>query len=161
MDEARIRTDEFRQMRKKSDDVMLGHRFDFIDARHVFRQIDRAHREFTPEQVEFIANLVRLYRGEQSEGSVSLDHAHGTYDFTAGYDDAPGLCKVVTLAEIEEQGWSLNPGRYVDVRRDLDDGADFVSRLEDLHTGLELLNADARVLEADIRFNLSQMIRTI
>ena len=36
----------------------------FIDARHIFRQIDRAHREFTPEQIEFIANIVRLYRGE-------------------------------------------------------------------------------------------------
>ena len=33
----------------------------FIDARHIFRQIDRAHREFTPQQIEFIANIVRLY----------------------------------------------------------------------------------------------------
>ena len=36
----------------------------FIDARHVFRQIDRAHRDFTPAQVEFLANIVRLWRGE-------------------------------------------------------------------------------------------------
>jgi len=28
----------------------------FIDARHVFRQIDRAHRDFTPEQLEFLAS---------------------------------------------------------------------------------------------------------
>ena len=31
------------------------------------------------------------------------------------YADVPGLCKVATLAEIEAQGWSLNPGRYVGV----------------------------------------------
>ena len=31
------------------------------------------------------------------------------------YRDMPGLCKVATLAEIEAQGWSLNPGRYVGV----------------------------------------------
>ncbi len=36
----------------------------FIDARHVFRQIDRAHRDFTPAQIEFLANIVRLWRGE-------------------------------------------------------------------------------------------------
>jgi type I restriction enzyme M protein len=28
----------------------------FVDARHIFNQVDRAHREFTPEQVEFIVN---------------------------------------------------------------------------------------------------------
>ncbi len=38
----------------------------FLDARHIFRQIDRAHRDFKPEQIEFLANVVRLYRGEDS-----------------------------------------------------------------------------------------------
>jgi type I restriction enzyme M protein len=31
-----------------------------IDARDIYRQVDRAHREFTPEQVEFLSNIVRL-----------------------------------------------------------------------------------------------------
>ena len=47
----------------------------FIDARHIFRQLDRAHRDFTPEQLEFLANIVRLYRGEEPEtadGSAEL-----------------------------------------------------------------------------------------
>ena len=39
----------------------------FLDARHTFRQIDRAHRDFLPEQIEFLANVVRLYRGEDIE----------------------------------------------------------------------------------------------
>src|ERR1039458_5927086 len=43
----------------------------FIDARHIFRQIDRAHRDFTPEQIEFIANIVRLYRGEDTESEAA------------------------------------------------------------------------------------------
>ena len=38
----------------------------FLDARPIFR-VDRAHREFTPEQGEFLANIVRLYRLEQPE----------------------------------------------------------------------------------------------
>ena len=47
----------------------------FIDARHLFRQIDRAHRDFLPEQIELLANIVRLYRGEDVEtvaGSETL-----------------------------------------------------------------------------------------
>jgi len=32
----------------------------FIDARHIYRQIDRAHRDFTHQQIEFLANNVRL-----------------------------------------------------------------------------------------------------
>ena len=38
----------------------------FIDARHIFRQIDRAHRDFSDEQLEFLSNIVRLYRGEEA-----------------------------------------------------------------------------------------------
>ncbi|MDA1316138.1 MAG: restriction endonuclease subunit S [Acidobacteria bacterium] len=33
----------------------------FVDARNVYRQLDRAHRDFTPQQIEFLANIVRLY----------------------------------------------------------------------------------------------------
>lgn len=36
----------------------------FLDARNVFNQIDRAHREWTPEQQQNLAAIVRLYRGE-------------------------------------------------------------------------------------------------
>jgi type I restriction enzyme M protein len=37
----------------------------FIDARHTYRQIDRAHRDFTPEQIEFLANA--LVPGDDGE----------------------------------------------------------------------------------------------
>ena len=37
----------------------------FIDARNIYRQIDRAHRDFTDPQLDFIANIVRRYRGEE------------------------------------------------------------------------------------------------
>jgi type I restriction enzyme M protein len=35
----------------------------FIDARNIFTQIDRAHREFTEEQIQNIAIISRLHRG--------------------------------------------------------------------------------------------------
>ena len=36
----------------------------FIDARSVYTQIDRAHREWSEEQVQNLATIVKLYRGE-------------------------------------------------------------------------------------------------
>lgn len=36
----------------------------FIDARNIFRQIDRAHREFTKEQIRNIACIRHLYQGD-------------------------------------------------------------------------------------------------
>ncbi|GAB6193580.1 type I restriction-modification system subunit M [Desulfocastanea catecholica] len=36
----------------------------FIDARNTFRQIDRAHRDWTEEQIQNLAAIVRMYRGE-------------------------------------------------------------------------------------------------
>jgi type I restriction enzyme M protein len=88
----------------------------FIDIREIYQQIDRSHRELSLAQVEFIANIVNLYRGEVPEfihGSEALFEAYKMD--TQVYDDVLGLCKVASLSEIEAQGWSLNPGRYVGV----------------------------------------------
>jgi type I restriction enzyme M protein len=41
------------------------------------------------------------------------------------YRDIPGLCRVATIQEIEAQGWSLNPGRYVGVADRKEDDFDF------------------------------------
>jgi type I restriction enzyme M protein len=34
----------------------------FIDAKELYNQIDRAHREFLPEHIQKIASTVRSYR---------------------------------------------------------------------------------------------------
>ena len=47
----------------------------FIDARHIYRQIDRAHRDWTDAQISFMANLVRLYRGEAPDFTLGGDEA--------------------------------------------------------------------------------------
>ncbi len=111
----------------------------FVDARHLFRQLDRAHRDFAPEQIEQIAELVRAYRG-------------GTHR------DVPGLCKAATLAEIEAQGWSLNPGRYVGVAEQEADEFDFFERFEELTEELEALNAEGRALEERIAENAALLL---
>ena len=143
----------------------------FLDARHVYRQIDRAHRDFTPEQTEFLANIVRLYRRENLRGyewdasvfSLTEGQVRELYDgFDNGrYVDVPGLCKLATREEIEAQGWSLNPGRYVGVAERDDDGFDFAERLLELNEELEVLNIEAHELETEIAQNVVQMLEGI
>lgn len=132
----------------------------FIDARHIFRQVTRAYRDFTLGQIEFLGNIVRLWRGEKVEltaGSSTQMTAHfGNND----YKDIPGLCKVTTRAEIAAQDWSLNPGRYVGVTESEHAPVDdFRERLEALHEELEGLNVDATQLQAVIAQNVAEVLK--
>ena len=133
----------------------------FIDARHIFTQIDRAHREFTPEQIEFLANIVRLYRCEAIE-TINGSEARMQEVFPNGmYGDVPGLCKVATIQAIEEQGWSINPGRYVGIAERAVDDFDFKVRLEELNEELEVLNTEARELEERISENVAMLLEEV
>jgi type I restriction enzyme M protein len=65
---------------------------------------------------------------------------------------------VATLNEIEAQGWSLNPGRYVGVAEREADEFDFAEKLEELNEELETLNAEARELEERIGENVIRLL---
>ena len=130
----------------------------FVDARHIFRQIDRAHRDFTPEQIEFISNIVRLYRDENVETDAGSEHLVKESFPQKKYTDVLGLCKIASQPEIEAQGWSLNPGRYVGVAEGAGDDFEFAERLEELNEELEKLNAEARSLEQRISENIQQVL---
>jgi type I restriction enzyme M protein len=108
---------------KRADTVL------FIDARHIYRQVDRAHRDWTPAQIGFIANLVRLYRGED------LDLTVGGSETEAKLKEVFG--KKPTYADIHE---------------------DFKTQLEALNEELESLNAQARTLEQTIAANVAGII---
>ena len=143
---------------KSKQDSNRGDKVLFIDARHLYQQVSRAHREFAPLQLEFLANIVRLYRGEAPENQ------HDSADFLASkfadteYIDVPGLCKAATIAEIEVQGWSLNPGRYVGVAEQATDDFDFTERFTQLNEELAVLNAEAHQLEARIAENVVKIL---
>ena len=140
----------------------------FLDARSIFTQIDRAHREFTPEHVQLLANIVRLYRWEDLNGFVfdrtnynlptpQLDALEALF-FSCQYADVAGLCRVASRAEIEVQGWSLNPGRYVGVAEKGIEDLDFSEQLEELNEELEQLNSEAHELEIIISEKISKIL---
>ena len=120
----------------------------FIDARKLYNQIDRAHRDFLPEQIELLANIVRLYRGEDIESADGSDDLMAANFPDGTYVDVPGLCKVATIDEIEAQGWSLNPGRYTGTATEEDDGVDFQEKLEELYEEFTKLSDEAEALRA-------------
>jgi len=132
----------------------------FVDARGYYRQISRAIRDFLPEQIEFLANIVRLWRGEAVERGAGSSEMLDTQFPDGGYQDIAGVCKVASLAEIEAQGWSLNPGRYVGVADRVADDFDFAERLEALSEELEGLNAEGSVLEERISSNVTLLLET-
>jgi type I restriction enzyme M protein len=144
--------DRGKKKTKRKDQVL------FIDARQIFHQIDRAHREWTPDQIEFLSNIVRLYRGEAVETEAGSRELTKENFPKAKYADVLGLCKIADLAEIEAQGWSLNPGRYVGMAERAADDFEFAERLEELNEELETLNVEARELEERISQNISALL---
>jgi type I restriction enzyme M protein len=62
----------------------------FIDARNVFIQIDRAHREFTEEQIQNIAIISRLHRGNH-QAFVELVDGYYKNGFARLTENRPNL----------------------------------------------------------------------
>jgi type I restriction enzyme M protein len=141
----------------RSDSVL------FIDTRHIYRQVDRAHREWTSAQIGFIANVVKLYRGEELDFTLGGDEAKAklkeVFGSRAVYKDVAGFCKAAKIKDIQAQGWSLNPGRYVGVvaGEEVSD-EDFKEQLETLNEELEALNTSARKLEKTIAVNITEIL---
>lgn len=73
------------------------------------------------------------------------------------YVDVLGLCKVATISEIEERGWSLTPGAYVGVAPVEDDGVDFEERMAEIHRELLSLQAESNDLMDAISQNMKEM----
>lgn len=73
------------------------------------------------------------------------------------YNDVLGLCKVVTISEIEEKSFSLTPGAYVGVAPVEDYGVDFSERMAEIHRELLSLQAESNELMDTISQNMKEM----
>lgn len=73
------------------------------------------------------------------------------------YADVPGLCKMASLSEIEEKGWSLTPGAYVGVAPVKDDGVDFEKRMREIHKELLTLQKESNDLMDTISQHMKEM----
>jgi type I restriction enzyme M protein len=155
--------DKGKQKTKRRDQIL------FIDARGIYTQIDKAHREWSENQLGLFSTLVRLYRGNDLNG-FKLDETQFPQltkeQLTelknaikkGKYTNIAGLCKVATIKDVESQGWSLNAGRFVGVVEKNYGDIDFAERFEELNEELEVLNTEARSLENKIAENASKLL---
>ncbi len=90
----------------------------FINATEIFTKIDRAHREFSVDQIKEIVEVVRSYREEPG---------------CKPYKDVKGFCKVATLTDVEKMDFSLNPKKFVGFKPLVIKEYDFKKKLEDLN----------------------------
>jgi type I restriction enzyme M protein len=111
----------------------------FIDARKLARMISRVQCEFTDEVIERIAGTVAAWRGEAD---------------AAAYEDVPGYCRSVKLAEIAQHGHVLTPGRYVGASEVEADDEAFADKMQKLTEKLGEQMAKGAELDALIRQKL-------
>lgn len=78
----------------------------------------------------------------------------------AVYEDVTGLCKLAARAEIQEQDWSLNPGRYVGVviEEDGKTEEEFLTMLGDMNNEFMELNNSAHDLEKIVAANVATLL---
>jgi len=79
---------------------------------------------------------------------VHAKDAHWLYSkFGNGnYQDIPGLCKIASISDIEEKGWSLTPGAYVGVAETETEDENFEDRMKEIHRELAGLNDESNKL---------------
>jgi hypothetical protein len=133
----------------------------FLDVREIYHQVDRAHREFTDEHIELVANIVKLYRGDEPSFEF-CDKEQFLEQFpNLKYQDIAGLCKIASIEEIEKQSWSLNAGRYVGAADVAVEDYIFEEKLKELNDELNTLNGESKSLENKINHNINQILKNL
>ncbi len=111
----------------------------FIDARKLGTMISRVQAELSDEVIERIAATVAAWRGEAGVGE---------------YQEIPGYCRSVPLAEIAQHGHVLTPGRYVGAEAVEEDDEAFAEKMQQLTERLGEQMAKGAELDALIRQKL-------
>jgi type I restriction enzyme M protein len=81
----------------------------------------------------------------------------------AEYEDVTGLCKLATVAEVKEQDYSLNPGRYVGVviEEDGKTEEEFAEAVLSLNTELQHLTEIATSLQGQVNRNALALLEDL
>jgi type I restriction enzyme M protein len=119
----------------------------FIDARELGYMVDRAERALSDEDVVRIGDTFRAWRGTPSAVAKELV-----------YEDVPGFCKSVELAEIKAADYALTPGRYVGSAAIEDDGEPIDEKVARLRTELLAAFDESARLEKVVREQLGRLI---
>lgn len=134
------------------------------NAKQLQQEQYKAGREFgkAQKEKEQLERQHKLFLEKQQYYSAQIDWLAERFP-NGVYEDVTGLCKAATLKDIEEQDYSLNPGRYVGVVIE-EDGLteeEFLQEMKVRHEALNRLNSKALNLEKMINENLLMLNGTI
>jgi type I restriction enzyme M protein len=73
------------------------------------------------------------------------------------YEDVPGFCKSVSIAEIKDAGYALTPGRYVGMAGAAEDDEPLDEKIARLRGELEAQLDEATALGATVREQLGRL----
>lgn len=102
----------------------------------------RKQKELSPDEIGKIADTYHAWRGEPTD---------------LPYEDEPGFCASVGVADIEKHGFVLTPGRYVGAGAAEEDGEPFEEKFDRLMGELRGYFAEGRRLEAEIEKRLGAL----
>ncbi len=150
----------------------------FFNALHAdLKALDKTLRQFEKQQTDAaqaegkrgstarntkaLKTALEALHTEVNESEQWFAHIHWLQERfpSAVYEDITGLCKLASRAEVAEQDWSLNPGRYVGVviEEDGKTEEEFTSGLLAMNDELTRLNTEARALEKVIAANVKML----
>lgn len=118
----------------------------FIDARELGYLVNRAERALSNEDAVRITDTYHSWRGSASAAAKDLS-----------YQDIPGFCKSVILAEIKAADYNLTPGRYVGPPAFEDGGEPIDQKIARLKTELLAALDESARLEMEVREQLEQI----
>lgn len=135
----------------------VGHKKSIKDLQLRFKELSK--REDKAGCKKAIAENEALLVELQEMQTIMKEAIWLTSKFGEGeYHDIDGLCKIATIQEIREKGWSLTPGAYVGVADISDDGVDFKKRMKEIHDSLITLNDEANSLMEKISQGLEAIL---
>ena len=129
----------------------------FIDARKLATMISRVQSEFTDEVIARIESTVAAWRAGFLPLPLGEGRGEGSPNSippTTTYQDIPGFCRSVKLAEIAQHGHVLTPGRYVGAEEVEDNDEDFATKMQQLTEKLGEQMAKGAELDVLIRQKL-------
>ena len=127
--------------------LLEGYKTQLDAAKKALDKKDSAGKKQLDEQGKLLRELtgaINTYQNQYTKSQVGeplqdykqalKDWHHLLENFPDGqYADVEGLCKIVDLAEVEENDYSLTPGRYVGYSIQVDEDFDYQKRMSEIH----------------------------
>jgi type I restriction enzyme M protein len=139
---------------------------DKVVRQHEKLQIEQAEangkRNTTDRKIKALKTALEELHKEVKNAELFYRHIHWLHERfpKAEYEDVVGLCKLASPADVKEQEYSLNPGRYVGVvvEENGKTEEEFIADVLSIRDELAILSCTQAKLESVISNNLKEII---